>query len=164
MILTWGLTLWVCEELILMLPLCGGLTSALLTGTSFGQTYHISLISTSILHDEYWDSDALDFHTKAHTYTTAKFITVQHDLSNPGIKPRSPALQGDSLPSEPPWKPSKSVDKLRHNGLVLSSKGNNLLTHATTGMNPRNMMVKKRNQIQKTTCVISSIRISREVI
>ena len=27
------------------------------------------------------------------------------DLSNPGIKPRSPTLQVDSLPSEPPWKP-----------------------------------------------------------
>ena len=75
-----------------MLPLCLGLTSALLIGTSFGQTYHISLISTKILHDEYLGSDALDFHTKAHTYTTAKFITVQHDLSNPGIKPRSPPL------------------------------------------------------------------------
>ena len=27
------------------------------------------------------------------------------DLPNPGIKPRSPALQADSLPSEPPGKP-----------------------------------------------------------
>ena len=27
------------------------------------------------------------------------------DLPNPGIKPGSPALQADSLPSEPPWKP-----------------------------------------------------------
>ena len=26
------------------------------------------------------------------------------DLPNPGIKPRSPALQADSLPAEPPWK------------------------------------------------------------
>ena len=29
------------------------------------------------------------------------------DLPNPGIKPRSPALQADSLPFEPPGKPSK---------------------------------------------------------
>ena len=28
------------------------------------------------------------------------------DLSNPGIKPRSPALQADSLLSEPPGKPN----------------------------------------------------------
>ena len=27
------------------------------------------------------------------------------DLPNPGIEPRSPALQADSLPSESPWKP-----------------------------------------------------------
>jgi len=27
------------------------------------------------------------------------------DLPNPGIKPRSPALQADSLPTEPPGKP-----------------------------------------------------------
>ena len=27
------------------------------------------------------------------------------DLPNPGIKPESPALQADSLPSEPPGKP-----------------------------------------------------------
>ena len=27
------------------------------------------------------------------------------DLSNPGIEPRSPALQADSLPSESPGKP-----------------------------------------------------------
>ena len=28
------------------------------------------------------------------------------DLPNPGIKPRSPALHVDSLPAEPPGKPS----------------------------------------------------------
>ena len=31
------------------------------------------------------------------------------DLPNPGIEPRSPALQADFLPSEPPRKPVKSV-------------------------------------------------------
>ena len=30
------------------------------------------------------------------------------DLPNPGIKPESPTLQADSLPSEPPGKPSSS--------------------------------------------------------
>ena len=29
------------------------------------------------------------------------------DLSNPGVKPRSPVLQVDSLPSEPPGKPNR---------------------------------------------------------
>ena len=29
-------------------------------------------------------------------------------LPNPGIKPRSPALQVDSLPAEPPWEPTNT--------------------------------------------------------
>ena len=33
------------------------------------------------------------------------------DLSTPGIKPRSPALQADSLPTEPWGKPLKEEDK-----------------------------------------------------
>ena len=32
------------------------------------------------------------------------------DLPNPGIEPRSPALQADSLPSEPEEKPWKLVE------------------------------------------------------
>ena len=31
------------------------------------------------------------------------------DLPNPGIEPRSPALQADALPSEPPGKPLESA-------------------------------------------------------
>ena len=34
------------------------------------------------------------------------------DLPNPGIKPRSPALQADALPSEPPEKPYTYVGQL----------------------------------------------------
>ena len=30
------------------------------------------------------------------------------DLTNPGIKPRYPVLQMDSLPAEPPWKPKNT--------------------------------------------------------
>jgi len=32
-------------------------------------------------------------------------IPFSRENPNPGIKPRSPALQADSLPSEPPGKP-----------------------------------------------------------
>ena len=35
-------------------------------------------------------------------------ISFPGDLPHPGIEPRSPALQGDSLPSEPPGKPHAS--------------------------------------------------------
>ena len=32
------------------------------------------------------------------------------DLPNPGIEPRSPALQTDALPSEPPGKPDVPIN------------------------------------------------------
>ena len=33
------------------------------------------------------------------------------DLPNPGIEPRFPALQADSLPFEPPGKPKEGMDQ-----------------------------------------------------
>ena len=68
------------------------------------------------------------------------------DLSNPGIKPRSPALQADSLPSEPPekhykdWKKShiqvtlpkktffRRLTLLQKSSRVLSTKGTTAFT------------------------------------
>ena len=35
------------------------------------------------------------------------------DLSNPGIEPRSPTLQEDSLPTELSWKPRTKILKIR---------------------------------------------------
>ena len=43
------------------------------------------------------------------------------DLPDPGIKPRCPALQADSLPSEPPGKPPY-VSYLMKNSLKVSMK------------------------------------------
>jgi len=38
--------------------------------------------------------------------------SIPEDIPNPRIKPRSPALQADSLPSEPPGKPKcKEIEK-----------------------------------------------------
>jgi len=37
-----------------------------------------------------------------------KLFPSPGDLPNPGIKPRSPALQADSLPSEPQGKPKNT--------------------------------------------------------
>jgi len=31
------------------------------------------------------------------------------DLHDPGIEPRSPVLQADALPSEPPGKPNRNI-------------------------------------------------------
>ena len=48
------------------------------------------------------------------------------DLPNPGIKPRSPALQADSLPIEPPGEPKNSgvggLSLLQ--GIFLTQEGN----------------------------------------
>ena len=40
-------------------------------------------------------------------YRSGLLFPSPGDLSDPGIKPRSPVLQADSLPSEPPEKPSR---------------------------------------------------------
>ena len=37
------------------------------------------------------------------------------DLPDPGIEPRSPVLQADALPSEPPGKPKRSPKEQRFN-------------------------------------------------
>ena len=39
-------------------------------------------------------------------YWSGLLFLFPADLPNPGIKPGSLALQADSLPSEPPWKPT----------------------------------------------------------
>ena len=42
-------------------------------------------------------------------WSVLSFPTPGH-LPDPGIEPRSPALQADSSPSEPPGKPRKYTD------------------------------------------------------
>ena len=53
------------------------------------------------------------------------------DLTNPGIKPRSPTLQADSLPAEPPGKPMNtgvgSLSLLQ--GIFLTQELNRGLLH-----------------------------------
>ena len=36
-------------------------------------------------------------------------LIIQWDLPNPGIEPRSPAFQADTLTSEPPGKPNRDI-------------------------------------------------------
>ena len=45
------------------------------------------------------------------------------DLLNPGIKPKSPALQSDSLPSEPPGKPIGEVKSSLYKRIKRKDKG-----------------------------------------
>ena len=53
-----------------------------------------------------WDSPGKNTEVGGHTLG---------DLLNPGIEPRSPALQADSLPSEPPGKPNFSLLSPKYN-------------------------------------------------
>ena len=48
------------------------------------------------------------------------------DLLDPGIEPRSPALQADSLPSEPPGKPLSLRDGEKYTWQLLSIRGSYL--------------------------------------
>ena len=54
------------------------------------------------------------------------------DLPNPGIKPRSPTLQADSLPAEPPGKPGrlgcKSIISRGQSKVCLSDSKGSLVT------------------------------------
>ena len=43
-------------------------------------------------------------------YWSGQLFSSPGDLPNPGIKPRSPTLQADSLPSESLEKPSKALN------------------------------------------------------
>ena len=47
------------------------------------------------------------------------------NLSNPGIKPRSPVLQAGSLPAEPPWKPLGDSGGNLERGLFREREVNN---------------------------------------
>ena len=46
-------------------------------------------------------------------YWNGKPFPSPENLPNPGIKPWSPALQADSLPSEPPGKPKGYVNSYK---------------------------------------------------
>ena len=50
-----------------------------------------------------WIIQSMDFSRPE--YWSGEPFPSPGDLPNPGIEPRSPALQADSLPSEPPGKP-----------------------------------------------------------
>ena len=56
---------------------------------------HRASLSMGFSRQEYWSGLSFSF---------------PGDLPDPGIEPRSPALQADTLTSEPPGKPSGQVD------------------------------------------------------
>ena len=80
------------------------------------------------------------------------------DLPNPGIEPRSPALQGDSLPAEPPGKPRKLEGRLKQSVRLL------LLGVGSPHVNTRLQMQMVHSCRQDHPCVLHPwIRFSRTV-
>ena len=51
-------------------------------------------------------------------YGCESWTIKKAERPDPGIKPGSPALQADSLPSEPPWKPLVKKRKRRSKGNI----------------------------------------------
>ena len=66
----------------------------------FSESYtllsHVQLFATS------WTIQSMEFSRPE--YWSGQLFPSPRDLPNPGIEPRSPALQEDSLPTEPPGK------------------------------------------------------------
>ena len=60
-------------------------------------------------------SSALEFFRQE--YCSGLPFPSSGDLPNPGIDPGSPALQADSLQSEPPGKPNLKIDIIKKNKL-----------------------------------------------
>ena len=67
-----------------------------------------AFLSMGFSRQEYWNGSPLLF---------------PGDLLNPGIKPKSPALQSDSLPSEPPGKPIGEVKSSLYKRIKRKDKG-----------------------------------------
>ena len=79
-----------CEELILIITLCVLVAQSCLTPTTWTVACHAPP-SLGFSRQEYWSG--------------LPFPSPGWDLHNPGTQPGSPALQADSLLSEPPGKP-----------------------------------------------------------
>ena len=79
-------------------------------------TAHMALLSMEFFRQEYWSG--LPFPSPG-------------DLPDPGMEPGSPALQADSLPSEPPGKPSTVRAIIKKKKERKKNKGNSGTVAAT---------------------------------
>ena len=78
-------------------------TWQLVTSENVSRSSHVLLCATP------WTvarQDPLSVGFSRQEYWSRLLFASPGDLPHPGIKPRSPALQADSLPSEPPEKPN----------------------------------------------------------
>ena len=73
--------------------LCGLMHSVVSDSATPWTVAHQAPLSMEFSRQEYWSG----------------LFPSPGDLPNPGVEPRSPALQADSLPSKPPEKPLDSL-------------------------------------------------------
>ena len=85
------------------------LALSFLPGTSLGHLSEVKwkLLSCVQLFATQWTIQSMEFSRPE--YWSGKPFSSTGDLPNPGIKPRSPALQADSLPAEPLGKPKNNA-------------------------------------------------------
>ena len=84
------------------LPLCGHKFSTHLNMYVYVDISCARLFATpwTVIHQT-----SLSMEFSGQGYWSGQLFPSPGDLPNPGIEPRSPALQADSLPSEPPGEP-----------------------------------------------------------
>ena len=75
---------------------------------SFGDHHQLEGESCSVVSDSLWPLDHTVHGILQAVYWSGWLFPSPGDLPNPGIKPRSPILQVDSLPAEPQGKPKNS--------------------------------------------------------
>ena len=81
--------------------------------------WNVVCVSRSVMSDSFvtpWTVDhqaPLSMEFLRQEYWTGLPFPSLGDLPDPGIKPRSPALQADYLPSEPPGRPKQDRDEVR---------------------------------------------------
>ena len=80
--------------------------SASLTTLKSLTMWKLKLLSCVQLFGTLWTVQSMEFSRPA--YWSGLPFPSPGDLPNPGIEPRSPALQEDSLPAEPPGKPKNT--------------------------------------------------------
>ena len=81
--------------------------------------------SHSVMSNSLWPMDCSPPGSSVHGILQARILewvatSSQGDLPNPGIKPRSPALQADSLPTEPPGKPGSPLSSSHYSNSSLA--------------------------------------------
>ena len=114
---------WTCESLEGPVPdrvtLLSGPHNHLLRNCVCACVCVCVCVSHSVMSDSYNPRDCSPLLSSVHRILQARILewvaisfrrrSSQRDFPNPGIKPRSPALQVDYLPPEPPGKPFRNT-------------------------------------------------------